>query len=71
MMKIPREHVEAVVSVILRVPSLFIIEVWYRMDPEKSAKAPTRDVEVILSVVYYLGNFSDSQIFCDEVINLN
>ncbi|XP_064600261.1 RING finger protein 145-like [Liolophura sinensis] len=52
--KIPREKVERAVSVVLRVPSLFIVEVWFRADPHKAIDVKTKDVELIITCVSYL-----------------
>ncbi len=53
--KISRKSLESIVGVILRVPALFVIEVWYRTDPLKTVQVQTKDVEIIIKVVYYMG----------------
>ena len=52
---ISRAWVEAGVGVILRVPALFLLEAWYRTNPLKAIEVNTLDVEIIVTVVYYLG----------------
>ncbi|XP_071090517.1 RING finger protein 145-like [Haliotis cracherodii] len=54
MFKISREALESGVGVILRVPALFVMEVWYRTDPLKTVQVQTKDVEIIIKVVYYM-----------------
>lgn len=53
--RISREWVEAGVGVILRVPALFLLEVWFRTNPMKAIQVNTFDVEIIVKVVYYMG----------------
>lgn len=50
---IPREYVETGVSVILRVPALFILEAWYHSDPNAAVQNTTDDVKIIAYAVYY------------------
>ena len=57
-LRIPREHVEALVGVILRVPALFILESWYKTDPDKLVKDTTKDMEILLIAAYYSGKCS-------------
>ena len=52
---ISREHVEAAVGVVLRVPALFILEAWYKTDPDKLVQDTTKDTEVLSIAVYYGG----------------
>ncbi|XP_060590523.1 RING finger protein 145-like [Ruditapes philippinarum] len=49
---IPREYAESAVSIILRVPALFILEAWYKSDPD-IALQNTEDVVAIAYCVYY------------------
>ena len=51
---IKREHLLSAVCVILRVPSLFIMEAWWRSDPNENVKAASAEKEIIVNVVYYL-----------------
>ena len=55
--RVSRAWVEAGVGVILRVPSLFLLEAWFRTNPLKAIQVNTVDVEIIVTVVYYLGMF--------------
>ena len=51
-----REYLLASVCVILRVPSLFIMEIWFRTDPEKTIESQAVDpgpTELITTGVYY------------------
>ncbi|KAK7110194.1 RING finger protein 145-like [Littorina saxatilis] len=52
--RISRVWVEAGVGVILRVPALFLLEAWCRTNPLKAIQVNTFDVEIIVTVVYYL-----------------
>ena len=54
-MSISREHVEAAVGVVLRVPALFILEAWYKTDPDKLVQDTSKDTEVLSIAVYYGG----------------
>lgn len=54
-LKLSQESLETVVSVILRVPALFLIEVWFRTNPHKTIQLHSDDVEIIVTVAYYLG----------------
>ncbi|VDI73047.1 Hypothetical predicted protein [Mytilus galloprovincialis] len=54
--KVQREQVEAVVGVILRIPSLVLAELWFRTSPEKLTDQPD-DVTFIITVIYYLSLF--------------
>ncbi|XP_062568358.1 RING finger protein 145-like [Saccostrea cucullata] len=54
--KLKREYLLASVCVILRVPSLFIMEVWFRTDPQRAIDARSVDpghAEFITTMVYY------------------
>nr|XP_022345118.1 RING finger protein 145-like [Crassostrea virginica]XP_022345119.1 RING finger protein 145-like [Crassostrea virginica]XP_022345120.1 RING finger protein 145-like [Crassostrea virginica]XP_022345121.1 RING finger protein 145-like [Crassostrea virginica] len=54
--KVKREYLLASVCVILRVPSLFIMEMWFRTDPEKTIESHTVDpgpTEFVTTGVYY------------------
>lgn len=51
--RISREYTEAVVSVILRVPALFILEAWYKSDINNAVKDTSDDVAIIATVAYY------------------
>jgi hypothetical protein len=53
---IPREYAESAVSIILRVPALFILEAWYKSDPD-IALQNTEDVVAIAYCVYYSSKF--------------
>ena len=60
--KIPREKIERVVGVILRVPALFIAEAWYRTDPSSmqhvdglSKNANDRLHVGVFTILYYTG----------------
>ncbi|CAG5118862.1 unnamed protein product [Candidula unifasciata] len=53
-LKLSQECIEAAVSVILRVPALFLIEVWFRINPHKTIQLHSDDVEIIVTVAYYL-----------------
>lgn len=55
-LKISREHLEAVVGVILRLPSLFILELWYKTDPDELVKDTTKDMEILSIAAYYGDN---------------
>ena len=44
-------------GVILRVPALFLLEAWFRTSPLKAIQVNTIDVEIIVTVVYYLCRF--------------
>lgn len=50
---IPREYVETAVSIILRVPALFILEAWYKSDPNTALQNTSEDVVTIAYCVYY------------------
>lgn len=52
--RISRASVESVVGVILRVPALFLLEAWCHTNPLKATQINTLDVEIIVTVVYYL-----------------
>jgi len=54
-LKLKEEFLESVVCVILRVPALFIAEVWFRSDPVKASKVDSEDMEMIVYLVSYLG----------------
>ena len=54
-LRISREHVECVVGVILRVPALFILDSWYKTDPDELVKDTTKDMEILLIAAYYSG----------------
>lgn len=54
--KLKREYLLASVCVILRVPSLFIMEVWFRTDPQKAVESKAVDpghAQFITTAVYY------------------
>ena len=54
--KVKREYLLASVCVILRVPSLFIMEMWFRTDPEKTKESQAVDpgfTELVTTVVKY------------------
>ena len=53
---VQREQVEAVVGVILRIPSLVLAELWFRTGPQKLADQ-SDDVNFIITVIYYLSKF--------------
>ncbi|WAR21579.1 RN145-like protein [Mya arenaria] len=50
---IPREYVESIVSVILRVPALFILEAWYKSDPDTAVQNTPEDVRFLAQAAYY------------------
>lgn len=54
--KIPREQLETGVAIVLRIPSLFIVELCFRTDPLKGvpveAKA-TKDIHLVANFIYY------------------
>ena len=50
---IPREYIETAVSIILRVPALFIFEAWYKSDPEAATQNAHQDVALISLASYY------------------
>ncbi|GFS24192.1 RING finger protein 145-like [Elysia marginata] len=53
--KISQESVETAVSVILRVPALFLIEIWWRTNPHKViSQLHSDDVEILVTVAYYM-----------------
>ncbi|KAH9500092.1 hypothetical protein Btru_076584 [Bulinus truncatus] len=52
--KISHESLEKTVSVILRVPALFLIEIWFRTNPHKTIKLHSDDVEIIVTIAYYM-----------------
>lgn len=52
-LRISREHVAAAVGVILRVPALFILEAWYKTDPDKLVQDTTKDMEILSIAIYY------------------
>ena len=54
-LRISREHVAAAVGVILRVPALFILEAWYKTDPDKLVQDTTKDMEILSIAIYYSG----------------
>ena len=54
-LKVSREHVEAAVGVILRVPALFILEAWYKTDPDELVQETTKDMEILSIAAYYCG----------------
>ncbi len=63
--KISRETLRRGVGVILRVPSLFIVEAWYRTNPAAMqhhylGKDATidRNQEIMIEVVYYSGRLT-------------
>ena len=60
-LRISREHVEAVVGVILRVPALFILESWYKTDPDELVQDTTKDMEILLIAAYYSGKANHMQ----------
>ncbi|XP_029649428.1 RING finger protein 145-like [Octopus sinensis] len=53
--KIHREQLETGVAVVLRIPSLFIVELCFRTDPLKSVPVGTRakDVHLVANFIYY------------------
>ncbi|KAK3601387.1 hypothetical protein CHS0354_037703 [Potamilus streckersoni] len=51
-LKIPREYIVTGVSIILRVPSLFLLEVWYRWD-NSSAVEKAHEDQLISTGLYY------------------
>ena len=62
--KISKEAWRRAVSVILRVPSLFIAEAWYRTSPTAMQQqylgkgvSPDRSQEILIQVVYYSGEY--------------
>ena len=62
--KVSKEALRRVVSVILRVPSLFIAEAWYRTSPtamqqQYLGKDATvdRSQEILIQVIYYSGEY--------------
>ncbi|XP_005089479.1 RING finger protein 145 [Aplysia californica] len=52
--KVSQESVETAVSVILRTPALFLIEVWFRTNPHTTIQLHSDDVETIVTVAYYM-----------------
>lgn len=50
---IPREYAETAVSIILRVPALFILEAWYKSDPDVALQNTSEDVVAIAYCAYY------------------
>ncbi|XP_041368773.1 RING finger protein 145-like [Gigantopelta aegis] len=54
LLKISRESLVTGVGVVLRIPSVFLLEAWYRTNPLKAVQIHTRDVEIIVTVVYYM-----------------
>ncbi|KAK3094999.1 hypothetical protein FSP39_008915 [Pinctada imbricata] len=52
---IKREHLLSAVCVILRVPSLFIMDAWCRMDPHEATKdsAGNSESSLLVTIVYY------------------
>lgn len=54
-LKLSQDCIETAVSVILRVPALFLIEVWFRTNPHTTIQLHSDDVEIIVTVAYYLG----------------
>lgn len=53
--KISQESIETAVSVILRVPALFLIEIWWRTNPHKViSQLHSDDVEILVTVAYYM-----------------
>ncbi|GFN84190.1 RING finger protein 145-like [Plakobranchus ocellatus] len=53
--KISQESVETAVSIILRVPALFLIEIWWRTNPHTViSQLHSDDVEIIVTVAYYM-----------------
>lgn len=53
-LKISQESLETIVSVILRVPALFLIEIWFRTNPHKTIQLHSDDVELIVTAAYYM-----------------
>lgn len=68
--KIPREQLETGVAIVLRIPSLFIVELCFRTDPLKGvpveAKA-TKDIHLVANFIYYAGK---SVMSCFFFVNL-
>lgn len=54
-LKVSQESLEQAISVILRTPALFLIEVWFRTDPHTTIQLHSDDAEIIVTVAYYMG----------------
>ncbi|KAL4232037.1 hypothetical protein ACF0H5_009615 [Mactra antiquata] len=52
-LNIQREYIETAVSIILRLPALFVFETWYKSDPDVALKDTSEDVVLIAYFVYY------------------
>ena len=63
LIEISRETIAKGVGIVLRVPSLFIAEIWFRNDPQSVQQQYTNNtgrnvdpnLEIIFSVIYYAG----------------
>ena len=55
--KIPREQLETGVAIVLRIPSLFIVELCFRTDPLKGVpvEAKAKDIHIVANFMYYAG----------------
>lgn len=55
--KIPREQLETGVAIVLRIPSLFIVELCFRTDPLKGVpvEAKAKDIHLVANFIYYAG----------------
>lgn len=53
--KIPREQLETGVAIVLRIPSLFIVELCFRTDPLKGVpvEAKAKDIHLVANFIYY------------------
>ncbi|RUS84263.1 hypothetical protein EGW08_007956 [Elysia chlorotica] len=53
--RISQETVETAMSIILRVPALFLIEIWWRTNPHTVvSQLHSDDVEILVTVAYYM-----------------
>ena len=56
-LKVSKESLEWTVSVILRTPAIFLLEVWFRTDPHTTIQLHSDDVEIIVTIAYYMGKY--------------
>lgn len=80
--KIKREFIKRSVSIILRVPALFIAEIWFRIDPKtivshiheddhiQDVKQAAMDTtkEFLTYFIYYSGFFYITQLYCNHMV---